>query len=387
MSFVSKLRQILEEYSPKQAEAQTVDEALQFLKARGVKDAELQFSGFDRAMQDFGDAFTLEDMLEMEGRRPDLFSLAERDPGDLQYGGIRLGSKDPKNVSDFDLQDENYREWAYQFMNHPWQDEPAYSRSASHHFEEIPSYLGHVRTTDDVIDGNPVLNIQELQSDVLGTKKSLSGGHGISLEMDEVDTIQDLLAQQIGHGRNVTDAGDSDLRTIAPDIQDATGYDIRTFDNDQLRNFFDDGFTPVGSGLIPDNAAKGPGPMDFPNKKNYYQRMVERMLGVAEDEGKDIISPLTSADEANKPLEPLYRGEHIQKTVYDPIKGQVPKALKKVAREQDMEYDTFDKDGVTFGRIKRGGKKKKPTELYSMGGLLTPAIMNQILQDPSQDVR
>lgn len=365
MSFFSKLTKELAELSKKKQ--YEVDELKDLLRGRGVKDAEMEFSGMNQRLDDIIGTIGRDDAQRLDRLRTDYYDF--EDVPNKTFRSYTL--------ADNPYGDNNYREL---LLTHS--TKPGVDRSYTEHFPFAGDYLAHARVIDDVIDGQPVLAAQELQSDVLGQALQ-RGRQGGILDLD-ADT------------KDVLNAIDADLPRINPtaprtyeeynrralshadEILMETGVDINTMpvDDDQISGLIRYGEVQDARGIIADE-----GPQYFPNKKNYYQRTVERLLDVAEKEGKDLVVPLKEANPGDISLidTKLARSDNIQQRVYDPDKGAVPKALKRVAREQDMEYDTVAKDGVMYGRIKRGDKKKKPTELYDLGaGLLTAESIRQM---------
>ena len=408
-SFISKMAQAIDDVSMK-AKYKSKEEALEALRRAGVKDAELQYSGLEDLIQVDTD-ITRDILQDAASKRQDEFDfldtreiafnqegpaftqtfddLADSYPRG-EYSGVTT-ALDPEEAID----DKNYREFIYQFSNAPEQRNPENilgSRSVSSHYMDVPNYMGHVRTLDEIWDGEKVLNVNEVQSDVLGHALK-RGGYDediyVDMDVDDVDRLRDLAEEfPVGDYPDLYDSalaehGDEINRLLKPH----TALTIDDIPASEAYDFLRYGEREAASGI--NNSGVGPGPDRFPNTKNYRERMLERSLDVAQREGKTkLVVPLEDVPEMGMPIQDsLHRGDHIQKQEYNVKKGRVPKAMQKIARDQGMEYSTTEKDGILYGVIDFKDKKKKPTELYSVGGLLGAGALQQIMQDPSQDVR
>ena len=490
--FISKLTEEIKKL-PHGVKYDSPEEAIEALRRAGVKDAELEYSGLEELLRPGhvpGLGLSKTSLEMADAKRPDIFDFKDRRafefPGQNMPENLdELADAAESEYKHYSLPGDNYREHIYQFSNDPSQRNPddiLNTRSYSTHFQDVPNYMGHVRSTDEIVDGKPTLNIQEVQSDVLGHPLR-KGQIDRSIDLNEHITddayykLQDIIDQFPTSplpGEQPDALWDSVYEANAEELIDLlkpTGIHPDDVPAHALKSFIMEGDMPAESGYI---NTSGPGPDRFPNTKNYRERMLERSIDVAQDEGKEqLMVPLedipeirkveetldtvlekawgfdqadnpeqeyigwfrnnveglerqtgqnlsewtddqilhlmnAGTDEFNRLLPPvppetphyfetpalntpidhhLHRGDHIQKQEYDPKKGRVPKALKKIARDQGMEYKTIEKDGVRYGLLDFKGKKKKPTELYSVGGLLGAGALNQIMQDPSQDVR
>lgn len=407
--FISKLTEEIKKL-PHGVKYDSPEEAIEALRRAGVKDAELEYSGLEELLRPGhvpGLGLSKTSLEMADAKRPDIFDFKDRRafefPGQNMPENLdELADAAGSEYEPYSLPGDNYREHIYQFSNDPSQRNPddiLNTRSYSNHFQDIPNYMGHVRSTDEIVDGKPTLNIQEVQSDVLG--HSLRKGMiGQNVELrdhmppDDVRRLEELasdLPMPAPPGGTQDELWDSHYENVYDEI--ATLLKPLNVDPDDVDPFYLEDIMRFGE--MPDQSGyintSGPGPDRFPNTKNYRERMLERSIDVAQDEGKEqLMVPLEdiTAEAGVSPIaKNLHRGDHIQKQEYDPKKGRVPKALKKIARDQGMEYKTIEKDGVRYGLLDFKGKKKKPTELYSVGGLLGAGALNQIMQDPSQDVR
>lgn len=292
------------------------------LLKKGVKQEELDFSGFD--VPGTG-RVSKEELMGIEAKRDDLFYVTEMEEPNYKSVSLPGGQNNP-----------TYREKVLRFE----QVSEAGDRYISTHFPDLPNYLAHTRVYDEDFNGTPTRVLQEIQSDLHQQGRMYGyadeGFSGSTLSPQQQTEVQNLLAryttaddafenadeitEALEDGvREAEEALESYLNTLDPTWREAAG-DVREAAERMVNGDWSI-HTEEGKALVPKS----------PYEKTWLAKSIERELVDAIEEGRQQLAiPISGAD-----VEKLSRAPGVQKW----YETQVVDTARKIARKSGMDFE------------------------------------------------
>lgn len=262
------------------------------LLKKGVKQEELDFSGFD--VPGTG-RVSKEELMGIEAKRDDLFYVTEMEESNYQAISLPGGQNNP-----------TYREKVLRFE----QVSEAGDRYISTHFPDLPNYLAHTRVYDEDFNGTPTRVLQEIQSDL--HQQGRQQGYG--------ETIPTEVRQQLEYYNN-------NYASIAGTPQETEFFDLARSAGMPDDVSIDEWVYSLQDANIPKS----------PYEKTWLAKSIERELVDAIDEGRQQLAiPISGA------VDSLVRAPGVQKW----YETQVVDTARKIARKSGMDFEliTVGKD-------------------------------------------